>query len=72
MLTDRAPKVICEACKDKVLRVIEEHLQRRQEEITKLVLSSSGDDLVKHLAEELIQIGAKSVKYRIGEMLTRK
>lgn len=67
-----AQKLICGSCKDEVLRVIEEHLQSTQAEITKLSFSSSGEDLLKTLSTQILLAGAKSVKYKVGNMWVNK
>ncbi len=67
-----AQKLICEKCKDEVLRVVEEHLQHLQSEITSLSISSSSEDLIKGLSTQIILLGAKSVKYKVGDMWARK
>ncbi len=64
--------LICEKCKDEVLKAVEEHLQHLQAEITKLSLSSSGEDMLKSLSTQILLVGAKSVKYKIGNMWIKK
>ncbi len=65
-------KLICSDCKDEVLKVIQEHIAKQDVEITKLALSSSGDDSIMYLARQMVLCGIKSVKYRVAEMWIKK
>ncbi len=64
--------LICQKCKDEVLKIVEEHAQKHDEEITRLSLSSSGDDMLLSHVRKIVLIGIKSVKYRIGDMWVKK
>ncbi len=65
-------KLICQACKHEVLKVIEDSLENDQKEITRLAISSSSQDNILYLARQLILIGIKAAKYRVGYMYVKK
>ncbi len=65
-------KLICRECKHEVLKVIEDSLENDQKEITRLAISSSSQDNILYLARQLILIGIKAAKYRIGDMYVKK
>ncbi len=65
-------KLICSDCKDEVLKVIEGNLERHQEEITRLAISSRDHDMIMFLARQLVLVGAKSSKYQVGNMYVKK
>ncbi len=65
-------KLICRACKHEVLKLIEENLEKDEKEITRLAISSSSQDSILYLARQLILIGIKAAKYRVGDMYVKK
>ncbi len=65
-------KLVCQGCKDEVLKVIVENIGKNEAEATRLSLSSASDDMIMYLARQLILIGAKSAKYQVGNMYVKK
>ncbi len=65
-------KLICQGCKDEVLKVIVENIEKNETEVLRLAISSTSDSKIMHLARQLILIGAKSSKYQVGNMYVKK
>ncbi len=65
-------KLICQDCKDEVLRVIVGNIEKNEEMLASIALSSKSNDLITYLARQLVLVGAKSAKYQVGNMYVKK